>query len=110
MSMRDGVVRTLNSEEGKYIMEFEKHLSSLIHAGKTMSEALRSQVDDYETTIKNIILQLDENTSDLASERERTDKIKEAMLTSISEVNFALNGRELDEAEISKLAIGGKKN
>ena len=107
MSMREGVVKTLVCGKEKYIMEFEKRLSSLIRAGKTMSDALRSQVDDYEATIENIILQLKEKTSTLASERERTDKIKEAMLTSISEVNFALNGRNLDEAEISQLAIGG---
>ena len=110
MSMREGVVKTLKSEKEKYIMELEKHLSSLIRAGKTTSDALRSQVDDYEATIKSIISQLDEKTNDLDSERERTNKIKKAMLTSISEVNFALNGQKLDEAEISKLAIGGKKN
>ena len=109
-SMREGVVKTLENEEEKYIMELEKQLSALIRAGKTMSEALRSQVNDYEITIEKIISQLDEKSNDLDSETERTNKIKNAMLQSISDVSLALNGRKLNEKDVMELAIGGEKS
>ncbi len=105
IGMREETVGVLETEQDRYIMELENQLAAVTRAGVTMTDSIRSQVGDYETSLDDTISKLKNQSENLETETERTGKIKELLQKSISEMNQMLNNAPLTESEILKLAV-----
>lgn len=105
LGMKDESVEAISKEKERYIQELENKLSALTRAGKTAADAIRVKADDYGASLDATIEKLNSQTSTLESETERTSKIKAKLLESISDMNVALNGAPLTDADVRKLAV-----
>lgn len=105
LDMKKNTVDALKAEQDRYIREIETKLAKLTEAGRIMANGVRTQVRDYETSLKTTIAQLKSQKDIIKTETDRTDKIKARLLGSLSEVNVMLNGSPLSEEQIRELAV-----
>lgn len=103
--MRDETVRALQAEQDRYVMELENQLSAVTRAGVTMADSIRTEVEDYSVSLNDTISRLESKSDSLATETDRTDKIRFLLLKNISEMNQMLNGTPLTDSEVRKLAV-----
>lgn len=105
IGMRDETVRALQAEQDRYVMELENQLSAVTRAGVTMADSIRTEVEDYSVSLNDTISRLESKSDSLATETDRTDKIRFLLLKNISEMNQMLNGTPLTDSEVRKLAV-----
>lgn len=105
IGMKNETVLALKAEQDRYIMELENQLASVTRAGVTMADSIRTLVDDYSASLDTTISKLESKSDNLETETARTNKIKELLLTNISEMNMLLNGVPLTDSDIRKLAV-----
>lgn len=105
LSMKSKTVEAIQAQQDIYIMELEVKLSELTKAGKTATDSLNAQVNDYSSSLESTIEQLRSEESSEEAETTRTGKIRETLLKSLKSVNKLLNGSELTEDMIRQLAV-----
>lgn len=105
IGMRAETVKALQAEQDRYVMELENQLAAVTRAGVTMADSIRTKVDDYSLSLDDTISKLENQSDNLETETERTNKIKALLLKNISEMNQILNGVPLTDDEVRKLAV-----
>ena len=102
-AMKEGTLNSMRSDKDKYIRNVESNVSAIMRAGNALSNSFQSELDRYLLQLEETIQALNDNTSAASLEKERTDNIKQAMVTTIGALYQELHGKALREQDIAAL-------